>query len=73
MGSVAAERTFITGGLAHESTCRITRLHSLLPQTHPAFERGVKGERATRDATHALPAHETGSRIGLVHVPEPSG
>ena len=40
--------------LAHESTRHINRLRSLLLQTHPAFERVLKGERATRDATLAL-------------------
>lgn len=40
--------------LAHESTRHINRLRSLLLQIHPAFERVLKGERATRDATLAL-------------------
>ncbi len=40
--------------LAHESTRHVNRLRSLLLQTHPAFERVLKGERATRDATLAL-------------------
>ncbi|RSX50413.1 IS110 family transposase [Bifidobacterium samirii] len=40
--------------LAHESTRHINRLRSLLLQTHPAFERVLKGDRATRDATLAL-------------------
>ncbi|OZG63570.1 transposase, partial [Bifidobacterium hapali] len=40
--------------LAHESTRHINRLRSLLLQTHPAFERVLKGERVTRDATLAL-------------------
>lgn len=37
--------------LAHESTRHVNRLRSLLLQTHPAFERALKGERITRDAT----------------------
>ena len=40
--------------LAHESTRHVNRLRSLLLQTHPAFERALKGERITRDATLAL-------------------
>ena len=40
--------------LAHESTRYVNRLRSLLLQTHPAFERALKGERITREATLAL-------------------
>ncbi len=40
--------------LAHESTRHVNRLRSLLLQTHPAFERALKGERIARDATLAL-------------------
>ena len=40
--------------LAHESTRHVNRQRSLLLQTHPAFERALKGERITRDATLAL-------------------
>ena len=40
--------------LAHESTRHVNRLRSLLLQTHPAFERALKGERITREATLAL-------------------
>ena len=40
--------------LAHESTRHVNCLRSLLLQTHPAFERALKGERITRDATLAL-------------------
>ena len=40
--------------LTHESTRHVNRLRSLLLQTHPAFERALKGERITRDATLAL-------------------
>lgn len=40
--------------LAPESTRHVNRLRSLLLQTHPAFERALKGERITRDATLAL-------------------
>ncbi|MCZ4443567.1 IS110 family transposase [Bifidobacterium breve] len=40
--------------LTHESTRHVNRLRSLLLQTHPAFERALKGERITREATLAL-------------------
>ncbi|WP_055426436.1 IS110 family transposase [Bifidobacterium aesculapii] len=46
--------------LAHESTRHINRLRSLLLQTHPAFERALKGDRITRDATLALLEHYGG-------------
>ena len=58
--------------LAHESTRHINRLRSLLLQTHPAFERVLKGERATRDATLALLEHYGGpmgmNRAGIEQV-----
>ena len=66
--------------LAHESTRHVNRLRSLLLQTHPAFERALKGERITRDATLALLERYGGpmgvKRAGIEDVkdwPSPTG
>ncbi|MBW3081077.1 IS110 family transposase [Bifidobacterium saguinibicoloris] len=58
--------------LAHESTRHINRLRSLLLQTHPAFERVLKGDRIAHDATLALLEHYGGptgmSKAGIDQV-----